>query len=119
MWPSESETSEIQPHELASILADAGAAKGRNFALIDCREPDEFEVCRIEGAQLIPLSNFVFEAVQKLPEKSLPIVVYCHHGMRSAQATTFLRKKGYARTFSMAGGIETWSVEIDPEIPRY
>ena len=90
--------------------------------LIDCREDDEFALNRIEGAELIPLSQFAELAPQRLigeEAEKMPVVIYCHHGMRSLQATHFLRRHGVAKVWSMAGGIDAWSLEIDPEVPRY
>lgn len=87
---------------------------------LDCREQDEYRICRIEGAKLLPLSNFAAIMDQILPEdKNLAIIVHCHHGMRSLQAVQFLRQKGYPNTWSLAGGIDLWSLEIDSEVPRY
>lgn len=88
--------------------------------LIDCREEDEFALCRIEGAELVPLSRFaeMAEAIVT-DDDNRPIVVYCHHGMRSMNATQFLRQRGLEKTWSLAGGIDSWSAEIDPEVPRY
>ena len=88
--------------------------------LIDCRELDEWNLCRIEGAQLIPLSNLVDTAPQRLGDnKAAHIIVYCHHGMRSMRATQWLRSQGYAATQSLHGGIDLWSEVIDPSVPRY
>lgn len=109
---------EITPAELAILLHDPGVPEIR---LVDCREEDEFALCRIEGAELIPLSRFAEEATRKLLDsgETRPIVVYCHHGMRSMNATFFLRQKGMANTWSLAGGIDLWSRQIDPGVPRY
>ncbi|MCB1230624.1 MAG: rhodanese [Verrucomicrobiae bacterium] len=92
------------------------------FRLIDCREQDEFDHCRIEGAELIPLSRFAEIAHQRLlpaPEDAKPLVIYCHHGMRSLNATRFLRQNGRTLVWSLRGGIEAWSTQIDPTVPRY
>lgn len=87
---------------------------------VDCREEDEHSICHIEGAQLIPLSNFASAMEAALPEdKNQPIIVHCHHGMRSLQASNFLRQKGYPNTWSLSGGIDLWSREIDSKVPRY
>ncbi len=87
---------------------------------VDCREADEHAICRIGDACLIPLSNFAAVMAPSLPEdKNQPIIVHCHHGMRSLQATNFLRQKGYPNTWSMSGGIDKWSQEIDSAVPRY
>lgn len=88
--------------------------------LVDCREADEYAICKIDGAELIPLSNFVDEAVRRLgPDRDQWIVVYCHHGVRSMRATAWLRQQGYSRTQSLRGGIDTWADCVDPEMARY
>ena len=87
--------------------------------LIDCRENDEWHICHIEGAQLIPLSGFAENALPRLPDKNEHVVVYCHHGVRSMRATLWLRQQGYSKTQSMRGGIDLWSELIDPSVPRY
>ena len=112
-FPPEDEI-EILPAEVAALR---GA--GEPFALVDCREEDEWRVCRIEGAELIPLSRFAETARRRFDDPAERIVIHCHHGMRSAQAAHFLRQCGLPQVWSMAGGIEAWSVEIDPEVPRY
>jgi len=115
LLPPPDERSEITVGELADLRAT-----GARFRLIDCREDDEFGHCRIAGAELIPLSGFAETAAARLgDDRDQSIVVYCHHGMRSLQATRFLRKRGYPNTFSLHGGIEAWSTEIDPHVPRY
>jgi adenylyltransferase/sulfurtransferase len=98
-----------------SELLASGKAKPR---LIDCREQDEWDICHIEGAELMPLSNFV-EAAGKLTDKDAHLVVYCHHGMRSLRATHWLRQQGFANTQSMSGGIDAWADMIEPEMRRY
>ena len=86
---------------------------------MDVRDPDEFEHCRIAGAELIPLPTVSTDAAAKLPDKSAEIIVYCHHGRRSLYAVEQLRALGYTNARSMAGGIDRWSAEIDPTVPRY
>jgi rhodanese-related sulfurtransferase len=107
-WPDAAEI-EIQP-EAVSALQQAGS---------DCREPDEWQTTRIGGAELLPLSNFGARYPEVLANPSERIVIHCHHGMRSAKATLFLRQKGYPNVWSMARGIEGWSLEVDPAVPRY
>lgn len=87
--------------------------------LVDVREPDEFEVCKIVAAELLPLSVFVRDFAVKLPDKSQVILLYCHHGMRSLRAAEYLANLGYTGVKSVSGGIDKWSLEIDPEVPRY
>ena len=107
---------EISPRAVADEFLGAASA-GR---LIDCRDPEEFAFNRILGAEHFPLQTLPFEAEARLgPDKTARIVVYCHHGMRSARAAEILRGRGYTNAQSLAGGIDRWSVEIDPEVPRY
>jgi rhodanese-related sulfurtransferase len=106
---------EISPADTKALLDKADAA----VRLIDCREEDEWRICRIEGATLIPLSHFAEEASSKLQNTDQHLIFYCHHGMRSLRATHWLRQKGFASTQSMAGGIEAWSDSVDPTTPRY
>lgn len=117
MLPSTDEY-EITPASYAVLRSDPDAPELR---LIDCREEDEHALCRIEGAEWIPLSRFAEEATRKILHSGdpRPIVVYCHHGMRSLHATVFLRERGRKETWSLAGGIDLWSRQIDPEMPRY
>jgi adenylyltransferase/sulfurtransferase len=91
--------------------------EGRDFDLLDVRQPGEHAVATIEGARLVPLR----ELPQRLGEldPSRPLVVYCHHGMRSLHAVQLLRSQGFQRARSMAGGIDAWSCEVDPAVPRY
>lgn len=109
---------EITPKELKELLS---SLETKAFRLVDCREEDEFAICRIENAELIPLSRFAAEAPAKLigAEDQLPVIVYCHHGIRSMNATLFLRDSGLEKVWSLAGGIDRWSTQIDPEVPRY
>ncbi len=112
---------EISVHDARGHLHDPRQeSNSPKVHWVDCREQDEHQICRIEGAKLLPLSNFVAIMDQALPEdKNRPVIVYCHHGMRSMRATRFLRQKGYPNTWSMSGGIDLWSREIDADVPRY
>ena len=102
---------EISPSETASLLEENKAR------LIDVREPWEFDVCHIEGAKLIPMGQIPAN-IQSL-DVDEDVVCYCHHGMRSLDVAVWLRNQGVASAKSLAGGIERWSVEIDPKVPRY
>lgn len=88
------------------------------FRLIDVREIDEYEYARIEGGELIPLSEFQAKYQNQL-QMDDDIVIYCHHGMRSAQACMFLESKGYTNLTNLRGGIESWSLAVDDNVPRY
>ena len=87
--------------------------------LLDCREPEEVDVCRIEGSVVVRMGDIPgsIERLQSLSERG--IVIYCHHGMRSLHAASFLRERGIGNVFSMAGGIELWARQIDPDMARY
>lgn len=106
---------EISAQETQRLIA----ARGANLRLIDVRDPDEYEFNRLPGAELISLQELPSTAATRLPDKGAELILYCHHGMRSAQAANYLRQLGYANARSMAGGIERWSVEIDSTVPRY
>ena len=119
--PDPDETIELSPAELHALTAAASATgeDGAGFKLIDCREPDEFAINSLPGAELIPLSTFPESVAQFLDDPATPVVVYCHHGMRSAHATHYLRSRGLRHSFSLRGGIDAWSTEVDPAVPRY
>jgi len=106
---------EITVEDLKRRL-DAGEA----LALIDVREPFEYQVAHLEGAELIPM-NTVPERLPELQEKSAaaPLIVFCHHGVRSLNVVNWLRRQGVANCWSLAGGIDRWSTAIDPAVPRY
>ncbi len=105
---------EITVQELKEALASAKPPR-----LIDVREAGEFEHCRIAGAELIPLSQWPQLALEKLTDKSEPLLMQCHHGGRSARATAWLLGQGFTDVKNVAGGIDAWSIEIDPAVPRY
>jgi adenylyltransferase/sulfurtransferase len=111
--PSMSETPlEITVEEAQRLLA------GPNPPLIiDVRETDEYAICRIEGSRLIPM-NTVPARLAEIPQ-DVPVLVQCHHGGRSMKVTQFLRAKGYARVTNLKGGIDAWSLKVDPAVPRY
>lgn len=88
--------------------------------VIDCREADEWEICRLEKATLVPLSNFAELAPRLLGDDTTRrIVVYCHHGIRSMRATQWLRQQGYENTQSLRGGIDLWADLMDESMRKY
>jgi adenylyltransferase/sulfurtransferase len=103
---------EMTPTELAERIA-----RGHAPDLIDVREPYEWQIARIPGARLVPLAT-IPQAVSSL-NPGREIVVYCHHGIRSAQAAEQLRTAGFTRVWNLAGGIDRWSHEIDASVPKY
>jgi adenylyltransferase/sulfurtransferase len=90
---------------------------GRKPVLLDVREPQEWDITHIEGATLIPLGE-VAERANEL-DTADDVVVYCHHGMRSARAIGVLQSMGFKKLKNLAGGIDAWAVNIDPDMPRY
>jgi rhodanese-related sulfurtransferase len=103
---------EISPTDTATLLKDGKAR------LIDVREPWEFATAKIDGSVLIPMGDVPARAHQELdPDERL--VVLCHHGARSLNVTVWLRNQGFENAQSLRGGIEAWSTEVDPKVPRY
>lgn len=89
------------------------------MALIDCREPAEFQTASIPGASLLPMSQWAESAPELEKLQGKHVVVLCHHGGRSMRVAQWLRANGFPNAQSMAGGIDAWSQEIDPNVPRY
>ncbi len=89
------------------------------FLLLDCREQDEFDLVRIEGACLLPMSELAERVSELESRRGEEIVVYCHHGGRSLRVARWLQGQGYADVKSMAGGIDEWATLIEPTLPRY
>jgi len=102
----------ISVHELKRKM-DACEA----LELIDVREPFEYEIARIDGAKLIPLGE-IAERTDEL-QREQPIVVHCHSGKRSAQAVQLLQQRGFRNVYNLEGGIDAWSEQIDPAVPKY
>jgi adenylyltransferase/sulfurtransferase len=109
--PGDHDPIEVAPSTVAAELRE------RAIALLDVREPVEWEIARLPGARLVPLQTLP-SAVNSL-DPSADIVVYCHHGMRSAAAVEWLLERGFARVRNLAGGIDRWSIEVDATVRRY
>jgi rhodanese-related sulfurtransferase len=103
---------EVTPREVSKRLE-----RGDKFLFVDVREKWEHETSRIEGAVLIPLR----EIPENLPRLAGAgeIVFFCHHGMRSLDAAAWARSQGIEGAQSMSGGIDRWTTEVDPLVPRY
>jgi rhodanese-related sulfurtransferase len=86
--------------------------------LLDVREPWEYQTAHIEPSTLIPMNEIPGRAHQEFDEEA-PILVLCHHGSRSLSVAAWLRQQGFDKAQSVAGGINAWSLRIDPAIPRY
>ena len=91
--------------------------QGRRPLLLDVRTPREWQICRLDGAQLLPLHELTSRWQELDGEQE--IIVYCHHGHRSARAVDFLRRAGMKNVRNLTGGIDAWSKEIDPSVPLY
>ena len=102
-------------------VAAAGLAReleeNSELALIDVREPLEWEICHIDGATLISLGQLPGRLNELDGHRE--IVTYCHTGVRSMQALEILRAAGLSRVRSLAGGIDAWSTDVAPSVPRY
>ncbi len=85
--------------------------------LLDVREPWEFGICRIEGAQLLPMRNIPQSLDQLDPQSE--IVVICHHGIRSRQVAMYLEHQGFTNVINMEGGMAAWARDVDPDMPTY
>lgn len=103
---------EILPREVKQRLD-----RGERLLLVDVREPHEYALCQIEGSLLIPMRTIPAN-LQKL-DVDEEVICFCHRGMRSMDVANWLREQGVRSAKSMAGGIDRWSVEIDPRVPRY
>ena len=102
---------EITPETLRQRLEAGGPP-----ALLDVREPWEHEICALPGARLIPIEQVEFRVDEVEPGDE--VVVYCHHGIRSAFVVQWLRAQGI-RALNLRGGIDAWALQVDPTFPRY
>lgn len=96
--------------------AEPGATDGP--VLLDVREPWEFQTASLPGSLLMPMGEVTSRAFAEL-DPDAHIVVLCHHGQRSLSVAMWLRRQGFERAQSLAGGIDGWSRVIDPAVPRY
>jgi rhodanese-related sulfurtransferase len=103
---------QITPSDVKSLLH-----RNENLLLVDVREPWETQLCSLPGAQLIPMGAIPAN-LQKLDVEG-DVICYCHHGVRSLDVAVWLRSQGVTGAKSMTGGIDRWSAEIDPTVPRY
>lgn len=102
---------------LTPVEVKAKLDRGETFRLIDVREPNEHAIAQIETAELLPLSRNA-EWISTLPRDE-EIVVFCHHGGRSAQVANYLASHGYTNVANMTGGIDQWTATVDSKVPRY
>jgi sulfur-carrier protein adenylyltransferase/sulfurtransferase len=112
MAATESQAGDMTVTELKARI-DGGDAP----TIVDVREPAEFEICRIPGAVLIPLSQLPSRMGEL--DSTKEIVLQCKVGGRSATATAFLRRAGFSRARNLTGGILAWIEQVDPSLPKY
>jgi molybdopterin/thiamine biosynthesis adenylyltransferase/rhodanese-related sulfurtransferase len=112
----------VREEPIRELGADAVRRRGepgRDYLLLDVREPAEFEKARIEGARLLPLGELPDRVAELEAWRERSVVVHCHRGGRSAQAARWLREHGFREVANLSGGIEAWSLTVDPSVPRY
>lgn len=102
---------QLRPADVRGQLADS------NGQLLDVREPWEYDVVHLEGATLVPLAELPSRLRELNPDA--PVIVYCHHGVRSWHAACFLTERGFREVFNLAGGIDAFARDVDPGLPRY
>jgi len=102
----------------AAELAELQKTGKDDFVLLDVREPWEHQIGHLDQSVLMPMGDVPSRAHQEL-DPDVPIIVYCHHGVRSLNTAVWLRNQGFEHAQSLAGGIDQWSKTIDPSVPRY
>ncbi|WP_240935824.1 rhodanese-like domain-containing protein [Hymenobacter sp. HDW8] len=104
---------ELTPQDLQARLQ-----RGEPVQLVDVREPEEYEYCHIEGSLLLPLGDLPQHVEELATDR--PVVLICHHGVRSAQALGYLQHRhGLTNLLNLRGGIHAWSVQVDPSVAIY
>ena len=110
----ESTALEISPEELHRRLQ-----AGDDLQLIDVREPEEFDYCHLPGSLLLPLGELPRRAAAEVRAEG-PVVVICHHGVRSAHAASYLRQRlGRTNVLNLRGGVDAWALQVDTDFPVY
>jgi monothiol glutaredoxin len=102
---------QLSAPDLAALLAS-----GTAIELVDVRTPEERAIAAIEGARLL---DQAYHDVLLLRDRNTPIVFQCHHGIRSQHAAEYFREQGFRNLYNLRGGIDAWSLLVDPSVPRY
>ena len=105
---------EVTVEQLAEALASAGAP-----ALVDVRTEGEHELAALPASTLVPLHELEARVDELSHLRDVPVVVYCHHGVRSKSGAAILSAAGFRDVVSLRGGIDAWSLRVDPSVPRY
>lgn len=103
--------------EISPAEAKCQLDSGRPLVLLDVREPEELQLACLPGAVHIPMGEVPGRLHELDPDAE--IVIFCHHGIRSASVAQFLSRHEFERVANLAGGIDAWSVLVDPSVPRY
>lgn len=105
---------QLPPRQLAAWLA---AVDRPQPLLLDVREPWEWQKCALAGSRHMPMHSVPVHVDELDP--AVPIVVVCHHGMRSYQVASFLERNGFDAVFNLQGGVDAWAREVDSTMPTY
>jgi rhodanese-related sulfurtransferase len=105
---------QINVHDLSNRLT-----QHEPIHLLDVRQQWEHDTAALPGSQLLPLDQLLDRADELPPPADALIVVYCHHGIRSLSGAALLERLGHKNVASLAGGIDAWSLLVDPRVPRY
>ncbi|MBD2722922.1 rhodanese-like domain-containing protein [Hymenobacter armeniacus] len=109
---------ESAPLEITAAELHRRLQAGHDLQLIDVREPEEYDYCHLPGSQLVPLSKFTRRTTE-IREVG-PVIVICHHGVRSGQAAGYLRQRlGRTNVLNLRGGVAAWAEQVDPTFPTY
>ena len=103
--------------EITAVGLKQELDRGDDVFILDVRNPPEYEICRIDGAHLIPLGDLL-NRLNEL-DTSREIVAQCRSGARSAQAVQLLRQAGFRKVRNLEGGILAWARDVDPSVPAY
>jgi rhodanese-related sulfurtransferase len=95
----------------------ADESRGADVVLLDVREPHEIATAAVKGTLNIPMQQIPARLGEL--DANRPLVVMCHGGGRSKRVAEFLAQRGFTQIFNLKGGIDAWSTEIDPQVPRY
>lgn len=106
---------ELTPTEFCARWSPA--ERGKSVVLLDVREHDELAAATVSDARHIPMREIPARLVEL--DRAVPVVVMCHVGGRSRRVAEFLLGNGFSKVFNLKGGIDAWSTEIDPQVPRY
>jgi rhodanese-related sulfurtransferase len=105
------------PVQIDGPTLDRIRKANQDVTILDVREPWEVAICAIPGSINVPLSTLPHN-LNRLPEKG-PLVVLCHHGMRSMQAVAWLRQNGFENATNLQGGIDAWARQVDTSMATY